>query len=386
MAKPDAVVIVGGGVSGLGLANALALRGIGSLVIEQRRSSGDIDRGDVLHPVTLRILDQWKLAVDVRRRGALFFSQFSIIDNDGRLLFDFDAQKELGPGAGFTSLRHPHIEDVLEAASLRTGLVEVHRGTACNHLICEDDRVRGVIVGTEEYHAPLVVLATGANSRLLDAHFGRGERYDYGVSFLNIRFRRRTPAKPVGLYVVGGRGVAVVVPLPDDEVRIGIQFHHGRGEPHATPQIALSLLDGVVPEAFLRDVDLVDLQTYRLAKLWHHRMYRPGIAVIGDAAHRVHPVGGQGMNLGLADAEILARFLQSGLCYGGDVDDAGVRFSKERQRQLAPVRRQTHMLGVFGSMEQAWFVAIRGLIIRVLDHVAPAKRLIMRRFLEGVAS
>lgn len=376
-------MIVGGGVAGLGLATALAKRGISSTVVEQRKETGDIDRGDVLHSGARQILERWQLLGEVAARRALRFSRFSIIDNDGRRLLGIDVSKEFGEDACFTSLRHPFIEDILEAASRRSGLVDIRRGVRCSALVQENGRVIGVRIGGREQHAPLTVLATGANTKLVDAHFGKGDRYDYGVSFFNVRLRCRTPVEPEGHYVVGRRGVAVVVPLPDNEMRIGLQFHHGRDEPSGTRQMALARFEGVIPKSILGDADVIDVQTYRLAKLWHHRMDRPGIVVIGDAAHRVHPIGGQGMNLGLADGELLAGHLHDAHPDAAILDKACQRFSAERQRQLAPIRRQIHMLGLIGSVEQSWFTATRSILIRVLDHVVPAKRYIIKRFLEG---
>lgn len=382
MVDGDRVVIVGGGVAGLGLANALALRGRQSLVIERRPSTGDVDRGDVLHPATVEILRRWKLSDDVRERGVLRFSRFSVVDNDGQVLFDFDAGRMFGPETTFTSLRHPEIEDVLERAAVRTGRVEVLRGVACSGLIEEHGRVRGVIVGGEQHRAPLVVLATGAGSKIVESHFGMGERHDYGTSFLNLRFRRREQGENRGLYLVGRRGIAVVVPLPHDEVRIGLQFHHRRGEPPVTRETALARLQGVVPPSLLHEIELIDLQVYRLARHWHRTLWRFGLLLIGDAAHRVHPVGGQGMNLALADAELLAQCID-GARADPEFDAAAQRFSKERTRQILPVLRRTHMLGVLASLEWTCFDLPRRWLIRALDVVAPAKRWVMKRFLES---
>ena len=71
-----------------------------------------------------------------------------------------------------------------------------------------------------------------------------------------------------------------------------------------------------------------------------------GIAIVGDAAHQVHPVGGQGMNLAIRDAVCLTHSLTRSASWDADsVDDALQCYSAIRRRAVRPVQALTHVLG-----------------------------------------
>jgi 2-octaprenylphenol hydroxylase len=99
-------------------------------------------------------------------------------------------------------------------------------------------------------------------------------------------------------------------------------------------------------ESVLGDVLAVDrCQVYPLHQRQALRYVKPGLALIGDAAHTIHPLAGQGANLGLADAQALAKELQQCRFDGGSPGDIDRLRRYQRTRQPANVLMTAVMEG-----------------------------------------
>jgi 2-octaprenylphenol hydroxylase len=125
---------------------------------------------------------------------------------------------------------------------------------------------------------------------------------------------------------------------------------------------------------------------FALQALHALRYTAPRVALLGDAAHTVHPLAGQGMNLGLLDAACIARVIEEALLAGEDVGDHRVLRRYERERKGANVA----MLVAFDGLNRlfrlpAWARPLRGLGLRAVDAAPALRRLLMTQAL-GLAS
>jgi 2-octaprenyl-6-methoxyphenol hydroxylase len=101
-----------------------------------------------------------------------------------------------------------------------------------------------------------------------------------------------------------------------------------------------------------------------------------GVALIGDAAHGVHPLAGQGVNLGFGDAETLADVLARHR--RAQCGDLRVLQAYARQRAEPVQRMQTLTHGLhhlFADQRAAW---LRNAGMRVVDHLPPLKAVLVR--------
>jgi 2-octaprenylphenol hydroxylase len=110
------------------------------------------------------------------------------------------------------------------------------------------------------------------------------------------------------------------------------------------------------------------------------------VALLGDAAHTVHPLAGQGMNLGLLDAAAIAATIEDALVAGEDVGDRKVLRRYERARKGDNLA----MLAVFDGLNRlfrlpGWAAPLRTLGLRGVEAADPVKRLLMRKAL-GLAA
>jgi 2-octaprenylphenol hydroxylase len=113
------------------------------------------------------------------------------------------------------------------------------------------------------------------------------------------------------------------------------------------------------------------------------RYVAPGLALIGDAAHTIHPLAGQGVNLGFLDAAVLAEVLCGGV-------ERGERLADERVLSRYERRRMPHNLALMAAMEgfERLFQAdalpvrlLRNAGLKMVDHSAEAKALFVRQAL-----
>ncbi|MEX6663853.1 2-octaprenyl-3-methyl-6-methoxy-1,4-benzoquinol hydroxylase [Pseudomonas sp. W2-17] len=113
------------------------------------------------------------------------------------------------------------------------------------------------------------------------------------------------------------------------------------------------------------------------------RYVAPGLALIGDAAHTIHPLAGQGVNLGFLDAAVLAEVLRGAV-------ERGERLADERVLSRYERRRMPHNLALMAAMEgfERLFQAdalpvrlLRNAGLKMVDHSAEAKALFVRQAL-----
>jgi 2-octaprenylphenol hydroxylase len=112
------------------------------------------------------------------------------------------------------------------------------------------------------------------------------------------------------------------------------------------------------------------------------RYTAPRVALLGDAAHTVHPLAGQGMNLGLLDAASIAAVIEDALLAGEDVGDLKVLRRYERHRKgdnLAMLAAFDGLSRLFGM--PGWAAPLRQLGLRAVEAADPVKRLFMRKAL-----
>lgn len=115
-----------------------------------------------------------------------------------------------------------------------------------------------------------------------------------------------------------------------------------------------------------------------------HRYAIQGVALIGDAAHAVHPLAGQGMNLGLRDAAVLAEVLEAAAAVGQYPGDERVLRRYERSQKTRNLGMQLAFDGLnelFSRSGPSWLGPIRGVGLAAVNRVGPAKRMLIRRAL-----
>ncbi len=322
--------VVGGGPAGMMLGLLLARAGAQVTVLEKHADFLRDFRGDTVHPSTLMVLDQIGLLakfnqLPLRRvshlSGIVSGREQQIIDFRGLQPFDYLAlvpQWDLLNLLADEARGYPNFD--LRMSHEATGLIE--RG----------GRTVGVRVRAEqsvfEIHADLVVACDGRRSILRDS--ARLVARDFGAPMDVLWFRlpryERDPPDTFGIIESGhmmvllDRGdywqAAYLVPKGGADAL--------RAQPIAMlrdsiAKLATFLADRVDALASWDAVKMLEVHVDRLDR-WH----RPGLLLIGDAAHAMSPIGGVGINLAIQDAVAAANALAP-LMHGKEpIDDASL--------------------------------------------------------------
>ena len=331
-----ACCIVGGGPAGAVLALILARQKIPVVLLEAHEDFERDFRGDTIHPSVLEILDELGLAEQLHAfrhskiRTAAFQTPAGALTvlNFGRL-----------------KTRFPYIMIIPQARFLEFITTEARRypnfqlrmGARVEELIEEGGTVRGVRyeddAGVHEVRAQLTVAADGRSSRVRHLTGMEPVKSSPPMDVLWFRLPRK-PEDPEGVVgrFSGGHGVAMLDRLDEWQVAYIIlkgSFKEVRAAGLDALRQSIAL---IVPEFADRvghltewkQVAMLSVESSRL-KVWH----KPGLLLIGDAAHVMSPVGGVGINYAIQDAVVAANILTEPLSEGR----VELRHLREVQRQ-----------------------------------------------------
>lgn len=240
-------------------------------------------------------------------------------------------------------------------------------GPAAHDIVLEDGR---------SLQARLLVGADGANSWLRRQAGIEIDMDDYHQSGVVANFETEKPHRGIAWQWFRDDGVLAYLPLPGR--RISIVWSSREDLVPARVAMAPETFSQAVAEAGGRVLGRLDMITPQVAFPLKRRRARewarPGLALIGDAAHTVHPLAGQGVNLGFRDAHLLADMLAS----GGNPGEIGRlrAYATRRMEDVASMQWVTGGLkGLFNDAGLGW---LRNTGLSLTDGQGWLKQALMR--------
>ena len=361
--QPGRVVIVGAGPAGMALAYLLARRGVEVRVLETHLDFGRVFRGEGLQRSGIDAFRQMGLGAKFDQLPHIELKTIEIYST-GNLVIRTDSAKfgrrqtRVVPQAALLQL-------LTDAASQYPGF-RLEVGVTVRDLLRENGRVVGVRTGStpdspREYHADLVVGADGRHAATrkhsgLPELSGSPEAYD--ILWLKVPYFENYPDQGTMLMARSDRRAGLAFPTADGQLQVGLVIPKGdfaalrsRSADEWTEDLI-----GAFP-SFLAD----HLRTHRkivanatLLNVVCGRLSDwtvPGLLLIGDAAHPMSPIGGQGVNIALRDALVSANHLVPLLTNSCDpvaLDNAARKVREERWPEIVAVQEmqqhQAHIL------------------------------------------
>ena len=309
--------VVGGGPAGAVLALLLARAGVGVTLLEAHPDFDREFRGDTLHPSVMEIMDQLGLAdrlLELRHTKVRSLT-FQTVSGPFTPV-DFSRLNTKFPY--ITMMPQTSFLEFITGEAKRNSNFRLLMGARVRELVEEDGVVRGVRYegesGWREVRAILTVGADGRGSRVRRLAGFEPVKTSPPMDVLWFKLPRK-PGDPAGAMGRFGRGHIAILLDRFEYWQAGYVIPKGtfpelRREGIGALRRSFAEL---VPEEFAgrvghledwKQVSLLSVESSRLP-----RWYRPGLLLIGDAAHVMSPVGGVGINYAIQDAVVAANVL-----------------------------------------------------------------------------
>jgi 2-octaprenyl-3-methyl-6-methoxy-1,4-benzoquinol hydroxylase/2-octaprenylphenol hydroxylase len=378
------VAVVGGGMVGAAAALSLARAGFATALLEARppapwHAGDEVDLRVVgLAPSSIALLEDMDVWASIRDSRAASYARMHVWDASTGAAVDFDASAEGRAWLGWiveNNLVQWTLWQALEAA----GVQRLCPAQVIGYEAREDRVVLELDAGdAASLSARLLVAADGAGSPLrrlagLDTH-----GHDYGQRGVVAHVATERPHQHTAWQRFLPGGPLALLPLADGRSSIVWSL------PEAEAQRVLALDDaafcaelGVASDFRLgRVLASTRRAAFPLRLQLADRYQAERLVLLGDAAHAVHPLAGQGVNLGLRDVAELRDTLVDARGAGRDIAAPHVL------RRYARRRRSADTLDAWGfdalGRIYAWqappLVAARALGVRLVDRLAPLKR------------
>jgi 2-octaprenyl-6-methoxyphenol hydroxylase len=278
-------------------------------------------------------------------------------------------------------LENRHIRAGLAAAVQAAGIevLAPARVAAC------DIGVRGASVTLADgrtLEAPLVVGAEGRGSVVREAAGIGVIGWDYRQTGVVATVKLARPHHGVAYEYFLPSGPFAILPLTEDRASLvwTESVRRGAALKAARPEVFHAHLrrrfGGFVGEAELAG----PVFTYPLSLQLAERLTAPRVALLGDAAHAVHPIAGQGLNLGLKAAAALAETIVEAARLGEDIGSEAVldRYAAWRRFDTATLSAGMDLFVRLFSNDNPLVRLVRGAGMAAVNRVGPARRFFMQ--------
>ena len=386
MDRADAIIF-GGGLVGLALAAALDSSGLSAILVDpadpDTRTDAAFDgRTSAVSSSSMRMLETIGVADALPAPGCPIRT-IAVADGlrPGGIHFDAEAGEALGWMHENRHLRAALRKRAEQGRNLwllwKSRAASVERSDHGVTVALEDGR---------KLSAPLLVAADGRNSPLRAAAGIRIARWKYDHQAIVSVLRHDRPHDHVAYEIFYPSGPFALLPMTDDEAgehRSAIVWSVPEDDAAgwlslsdaqfaAEAQAAMGDFLGTV--AMLAPRSSFPLGFHHAATIIDRRL-----ALLGDSAHAIHPIAGQGLNLGFRDAAALAQVMVEGARIGLDIGDSQLlgRYQRWRSLDALSVAFATDSLTRIYGVPGRTASAVRRFGMGLIERIAPIKARLM---------
>ncbi len=380
------VLIIGGGLVGASVAAALKGSGLSIALVEAQPTSSSNEGWDsrvyAISPGGASFLGEcgaWQ-RLDLGRVQQVEEMQ---VFGDANSKLEFSAYQLGAPELAFI-LENRLMQRALSEVLQEHDNLTLFQPARCAHIEWRDDFARLTLEDGREVRAKLIVGADGRDSWVRREAGIIDPPTLYGQHGTVANFVAEKPHRGTAFQWFQPDGILALLPLPQRLVSMVWSVSPEKAD--TLLQLPREELCAAVAQASQHTLGELALVTppaafpLRLLNLPH--IVKPRLALVGDAAHNVHPLAGQGANLGFRDARQLAQVL---LQRGPHTDCGDIhllrRYDRARKEDILSMQATTDMLKKLFNNDHPLLRTARNLGLNATNRIAPLKRMLARHAL-----
>lgn len=390
MAKPKKqydVIIVGGGLSGLTLACLLGTHKFSVLCIDRDTpaTNNATARATVLSHGTSLVMQEAGLWNDIEKQ-ACPIHKIDILDGNSPVLMNFLSSEVEGTAFGH-NIENSLLLDILAKHIGKQKTVTHLTNAEVASIDISDDQVSVSTKDKQKFVSSLLIGADGRNSFIRKFLNIATHGWDYEQTAIVATFEHEHPHHNIAIEHFRNEGPLAVLPLTDLKNRHRstlvwtVETRNAKSILEMDEDVFNTALAARIPSQY-GEVKLISKRmSYPLSLQHAHDYIGERIALIADAAHGMHPIAGQGLNLGMRDIKTLADLLIEAR---NNEDDLGseeilTRYQRARHFDNMTMMAATDGLNKLFSNNLPFIGHLRRIGISVIDKIPPAKKFFMHQ-------
>ncbi|HAE27362.1 MULTISPECIES: FAD-dependent monooxygenase [Hyphomonas] len=394
--EPVDLVIVGAGPVGTSLAILAVQRGFSTILVDARDPSATpatdtrtfaIVRGSWrmlgatgVHPLLEGVTEPLN-GLEAVDGGSHVFGAPGVIFGNEDLPQDDDGQP-LGQMVPSAALQKALDEVAGQIAGTDQGLI-ILNGARFQALEDGPGPATVLLEDGTRIRTRLVAACDGVNSSVRTALGIGTEDHDYGKSVFAANVKLDRPHEGIARQLFMPEGPFATLPMPDNKANLAWYMKRGAAE-----ALAEMPVEDIEAELNARFADFAGRMTidgpvisYPLKMRLAQAMTGPRVALLGDAAHRINPLAGQGLNLGFKDVaaliDIMVESREVGLDHGAA--PALERYQQWRRFDMTSVALFMDVIDRAFSNDNAVLKPLRGLAMTAANKIGPLRRAMARQ-------
>ncbi|TRX55685.1 FAD-dependent oxidoreductase [Thalassomonas sp. M1454] len=354
MLKVDCL-IVGGGMVGATTALALAELGLKVAVVEayapkEFSSEQDFDlRVSAISLGSQQLLNQLGAWQQVENWRACPYKRLGVWENDIAYA-EFNSDE----------IEQPHLGHIVENRLIQLSVWQQLEQNPNVNLLCPEQLVsysqtKDEVVAelsNSTVTARILIGADGANSQVRTlANIGT-TGWDYQQSAMLINVKTELPQQDITWQHFSPTGPVAYLPMPGNNG--SLVWYHSRDEIKRLSKLSNVQLTQAITQAFpkrLGGIEVVAKGAFNLTRRHANQYVKGRVILVGDSAHTINPLAGQGVNLGFKDIKALQEVIAKAIGSGENFDSEEVLKRYERSRRADNLLMMSGMDAIYGTFK-----------------------------------